>query len=127
MNLRIKTTDSIELKLNELQNWLHLSSKAAVMRIGMSYAIKLEKGNEVDNYLYDAKDKNGQDYLRLTVFGNDESFYKYLIENKINRKIDDDEFFPKMVSYFMEKGVSLIYSEYKYLNDKNKFINKLLN
>ena len=130
MNIRLKTNQDIEEKLNLLQNWLHLSSKAAVMRLGMSLSLK-DKTNPMilngEEQIYDLKDKNGADYMRLTIFGDFEPYYKLLMENHLNRAITDDEFFPTLTSFHIERGVSALYSEYRYLNDKNKVISKLLN
>ncbi len=129
MNLRLKTNLDTEEKLNSLQNWLHLSSKAAVMRLGMSFFIKDSDGaidvNEIMR-AYENKEKNGADYLRLTIFGQDEQIYKLLIENQLKREITDEEFFPALTGYYIEKGVSALFAEYRYLNDKNKFLLRLI-
>ena len=52
---------------------------------------------------------------------------KLLMENHLNRKITDDEFFPALTSFHIERGVAALFSEYRYVNDKNKLIAKLLN
>ena len=128
MNLRLKTTHDIEEKLSTLQNWLHLSSKAAVMRLGISWSLKNSTKEELDKepIVYDIKQKDGSDYIRMTIFGLDEEFYWYLMANSLKRELTDDEFFPTLTSYHIERGVSMLFSEYKYLNDKDKFLKKLL-
>ena len=49
MNLRLKTNQDTEEKLSLLQGWLHLSSKAAVMRIGMSLSLKDSTNSQIVN------------------------------------------------------------------------------
>lgn len=129
MNLRLRTTQDIEEKLNILQNWLHVSSKAAIMRLAISWSLKdktIPALLNSEKKVYDSKEKNGPDYLRLTIFGQDEAYYKLLMENHFNREIADDEFFPALTSFYIESGVSALFSEYRYLNDKDKFLKKLL-
>lgn len=131
MNLRLKTNQDTEEKLSLLQGWLHLSSKAAVMRIGMSLSLKDGANSQIVNgeaeKKYDLKYKDGADYMRLTIFGDYEPYYRLLMENHLNRKITDDEFFPALTSFHIERGVATLFSEYRYVNDKNKLIAKLLN
>lgn len=128
MNLRLKTTHDTEEKLGALQNWLHLSSKAAVMRLGISWSLKNSKKTELikEHIVYDIKEKDGSDYIRMTIFGGDEEFYWLLMANSMQRDIAEDEFFPTLTSYHIERGVSMLFSEYRYLNDKDKYIKKLL-
>lgn len=127
MILRLRTTQSTEDKLSYLQQWLRLSSKAAVMRLAISWSLK---NNVVkvssDNVSYDIKEKDGVDYLRLTIFGQNEDLFKLLIENDVRREISDDEFFPTLTSFYIERGVAEMYSEYRYVNDRNKFLLKLI-
>ena len=74
----------------------------------------------------DIKEKDGVDYLRLTIFGQNEDLFKLLIENDVRREISDDEFFPTLTSFYIERGVAEMYSEYRYVNDRNKFLLKLI-
>ena len=65
MNLRLKTNLDVEVKLNELQSALQVSSKAAVMRIAIAYSLKKpDDPRKKDGELihYDIHNQNGADY-----------------------------------------------------------------
>ena len=96
MNIRLKTNSDVETKLNELQSLLQLSSKAAVMRLAMAFSIKEHTDPRIINgevVNYNIKNQNGSDYVRFTIFGDNELYYKVLMEQCVGRNISDDEFF----------------------------------
>ena len=83
MNLRLKTNIDTEAKLNELQSLLQVSSKAAVMRLAIAYSLKIQGDPRINDGIlekYDIKKQNGSDYIRYTIFGNDEIYYKLMME-----------------------------------------------
>lgn len=130
MNLRLKTNSDIEIKLGELQKWLHFSSKAAVMRLAICYSLR----NKLDPRLkegsilhYDVKNQNGTDYLRSTVFGFNEELFKLLIIEYENRQVPDEEFFPEIICAHITRGVILLHSEYRFVNNRDKLMQKLIN
>ena len=128
MITRLKTTSEIENKLIELDRRIKLSSKAAIMRIALSYSIKQKgdprvQGGVIRNY--DLKKQDGVDYQRLTVFGQNEELFRLLMINHLGREIGEEEFFPGLTYYHIERGINLLYSEYLYINDKDKFFEKL--
>ncbi len=129
MNLRLKTNAEIESKLSELQTWLHFSSKAVVMRLALSYSLKDKTdprlaGDAIKGY--DVKKQDGADYLRLTVFGQDEEIYRLLIVDHLGRRVDEDEFFPELVNAHIERGIRLMHSEYRLLLNREKFMSELI-
>lgn len=129
MIMRLKTTSDVETKLSELDKKLKLSSKAAIMRIAIACSIKMEgdprgKGDSFQHY--DIKNQNGLDYQRLTIYGQMEDVYHLLMINKEGREVSDDEFFPELTFYHIERGVNFLYSEYLYADDRDKFFKKLV-
>lgn len=129
MILRIRTTADVELKLSDLDKKLKLSSKAAIMRLAIACSLKMNgdpriKADEVRHY--DVRNQDGLDYQRLTVFGQMEEYYKILITEFVQNEITDEEFFPELTYYHIERGVNYLNSEYRYLNDRDKFFNKLI-
>ena len=129
MILRIRTTADVELKLSDLDKKLKLSSKAAIMRLAIACSLKMNgdpriKADEVRHY--DGRNQDGLDYQRLTVFGQMEEYYKILITEFAQNAITDEEFFPELTYYHIERGVNYLNSEYRYLNDRDKFFNKLI-
>ena len=77
MNLRLKTSLDVETKLNELQSFLQVSSRAAVMRLAIGYSLRIK---ETVDFSYNVKNQHGNDYNRFTIFGNDELLYKVMME-----------------------------------------------
>ena len=129
MNIRLKTTVSDETRINELQTLLQVSSKAAVMRLAIAYSIRLKTDPRISNGIikkYDIKNQNGNDYLRYTIFGDDEIFYKLIMEQSINSHLDDDTFFPEMTEAHLNRGITILLGEVKLSGSKDKYIKKLL-
>ena len=128
MITRLKTTTDVENKLVELDRRIKLSSKAAIMRLALSYSIKIKTDPRVQNDLirhYDIRKQDGMDYQRLTIFGQNEELYKLLMINQLGENITDEEFFPELTFFHIERGINLLYSDYLYINDKDKFFEKL--
>lgn len=128
MITRLKTTTDVENKLVELDRRIKLSSKAAIMRLALSYSIKIKTDPRVQNDItrhYDIRKQDGLDYQRLTIFGQNEELYKLLMINQLGTDITDEEFFPELTFFHIERGINLLYSDYLYINDKDKFFEKL--
>lgn len=128
MITRLKTTIDVENKLVELDRRIKLSSKAAIMRLALSYSIKIKTDPRVQNDLirhYDIRKQDGLDYQRVTIFGQNEELYKLLMINQLGENITDEEFFPELTFFHIERGINLLYSDYLYINDKDKFFEKL--
>ena len=128
MITRLKTTTDVENKLVELDRRIKLSSKAAIMRLALSYSIKIKTDPRVQNDItrhYDIRKQDGLDYQRLTIFGQNEELYKLLMINQLGTSITDEEFFPELTFFHIERGINLLYSDYLYINDKDKFFEKL--
>ena len=128
MITRLKTTTDVENKLVELDRRIKLSSKAAIMRLALSYSIKIKTDPRVKNDVtrhYDIRKQDGLDYQRLTIFGQNEELYKILMTNQLGVNITDEEFFPELTFFHIERGINLLYSDYLYINDKDKFFEKL--
>lgn len=129
MNLRLKTSIDTESKLNELQSLLQLSSKAAVIRLAIAYSLKIDgdprmiAGKVIS---YDIKKQNGSDYLRYTIFGNDELLYKVMMEQHIQDHITDDDFFPEFTNAHLNRGIIELYAEFKLAKTKERLIMNLL-
>lgn len=129
MNIRLKTNSDVETKLNELQSLLQLSSKAAVMRLAMAFSIKEHTDPRIINgevVNYNIKNQNGSDYVRFTIFGDNELYYKVLMEQCVGRNISDDEFFPEMTCAHINRGINQLMSEVKLAGTREKFLKKII-
>ena len=128
MVTRLKTTAEVENKLMELDRKIKLSSKAAIMRLALAYSIKIQTDPRMQNdgiKHYDIRKQDGMDYQRLTIFGQNEELYRLLMINQLGSGISEDEFFPDLTFFHIERGINLLYSDYLYINDKDKFFEKL--
>ena len=129
MNLRLKTNINTEVRLNELQSLLQVSSKAAVIRLAIAYSLKL-KGDPriVDNEttLSKVKEQSGADYIRYTIFGSDELFYKLMMEQHLQIHLTDDEFFPELTNAHLNRGIIELQAELKLAKSKEKLIMNIM-
>ena len=129
MNLRLKTNIDTEAKLNELQSLLQVSSKAAVMRIAIAYSLRITgdpRLNADEIVKYDVKNQNGADYIRYTIFGNDELLYKLMMEQHLKMHLTDDEFFPELTNAHLNRGIVELQAELKLAKTKEKLLINLL-
>lgn len=130
MIMRVKTSGDIESKLSELDKKIKLSSKAALMRIAIACSVR-EKGDpriENDTMLpYESRSQGGADYQRFTIFGQNEDIYKLLMIQNLGHKITDEEFFPDLTNAHIRRGIRYMYSEYSYIDNRDKFFESLIN
>ena len=56
---------------------------------------------------------------RSTLFGNKEIIYKLLLNAE---KLDDYDFFPKLVNMHIERGLKIMDKDYRLAGNKEKFI-----
>lgn len=126
MNIRLKTNSDMEQLLIELQSNLQLSSKAAVMRMAIGFSLKQKEDPRLVCEKYDSKIMNGQDYLRLTILGNDDTLYKLIMEEHLGSYLKDEDYFPELVFAHINRGLKILNSEYKYARNKESFYKKIL-
>ena len=129
MNVRLKTNINTEAKLNDLQSSLQVSSKAAVIRLAIAYSLKINGDPRVvDGILkkYDIKKQTGSDYVRFTIFGDDELFYKVMMSQHLKKKISDDEFFPELTNAHIDRGILELEAELRLAKNREKLLINLL-
>ena len=100
------------------------------MRIAIACSLKQDSDPRIVNgqkESYDIRVQGGMDYQRLTVFGQVEDIYRLLMVNYLGHEITEDEFFPELTCAHIRRGVDYLYSEYRYIDDKDKFFSKLIN
>lgn len=121
INNRLRTSVDVEQKLQEMQNLLQFSSKAAVMRLSIAYSVK-ELGDPREVRV--ESKQPGADYARLTIFGDEEIFYKLMIEAHIGDAIPDEEFFPNLTYAHICRGLEMLQNDYKLYRRKEKLFLK---
>ncbi|MFI3329350.1 MAG: DndE family protein [bacterium] len=129
MNLRLKTTNEIETLLVSIQSTLQVSTKAAVIRLAIAFSLNQDgdprKYNE-KGICYDSKNQDGLDYMRHTLLGDDDLIYKIMCQQHLKENLDDSAFFPDLINAHIERGITLLNSEIRYCNSKDKFLKKVL-
>ncbi len=126
MNGRITTSIEIERKIIELQKILKLSTKAAVMRIGIGISLNIntDPREEVKEL---TQEHNGATYQLITIVGDKAEVYRALIIESSNiGNISDEEFLELLISH-ISRGVEMLYTEYQLKGNYNKMMDYIFN
>ncbi|ETJ30661.1 hypothetical protein Q604_UNBC14826G0001, partial [human gut metagenome] len=67
----------------------------------------LKEETSIDEY--ESNDTNGLELQRATVTGDFDSIFKALIEVKLGRNINDDEYYPYYMKLHMDRGAELLF------------------
>lgn len=122
MGFRLKTSKKTKEIFEEIGKSSNLKP-FALSKIAVSMSL-----NELTSILeYENNDTNGLELQRATVTGEFDSIYKALIEVKLGRHINDDEYYPYFMKLHMDRGAELLYNKYKYAGGNlEKFLTNLL-
>lgn len=118
MQTRLRTSKESKELLLSLNSVLKMSSNAVILRYAIIRSIQCEIP------IYDdpnAKvlNNSGFEITRSTLFGNKEIIYKLLLNAE---KLDDYDFFPKLVNMHIERGLKIMDKDYRLAGNKEKFI-----
>ena len=123
MAFRLKTSRKTKEIFEEMGKSTNLKP-FALSKIAVS--MSLNEPTSIEEYINN--DINGLELQRATVTGEYDSIYKALIEVKLGRHINDDEYYPHFMKLHMDRGAELLYNKYKYAGGNlEKFLNNLLN
>lgn len=119
---RIKTSNTVAENLDKIQNKLHLSSKAAILRIAISLSLNDDSGlNLTAKYFTD----RGFDISIATLFGEYEVLFRTLIKNSYKHAIDE-QLYVKLIQAHIERGMIKLYGEFATNNQIEDFIDTLV-
>lgn len=123
MGFRLKTSRKTKEIFEEIGKSSNLKP-FALSKIAVS--MSLNEAVSIEEYINN--DVNGLELQRATVTGEFDAIYKALIEVKLKRHINDDEYYPHFMKLHMDRGAELLYNKYKYAGGNlEKFLNNLLN
>ncbi len=121
MGYRLKTSK----KTAEIFEWLgnRTNLKPFVLsKLAIILSIKHDEPIEK----YPLGDTNGLELNRQTIMAQYDSLFKCLMEQKANRHLTEDEFFPKYTKKHLDRGAVLLKNLYDYKGNFEKFFNSLL-
>lgn len=119
---RIKTSNQTSFNLDKIQNKLHLSSKATILRIAL--AISLNDPDKIDISIKYQTDQ-GFDISLTTLFGEYELFFRTLIKYSYQSEMDEKTYI-RLIQSHIERGMIKLYGEFATNNDIKKMLNEII-
>ena len=120
MIFRLKTSKKTQKIFEELESRTNYKPYTLVKH---AIAWSLKENTSVANY---TSDSEGLDLNRQTITGDNEVFFKMLIEQVEGRNLSDEEFFPKYVKAHIDRGSELLIDMYNHAGSIDKYILQVL-
>ena len=122
MGFRLKTSRKTKEIFEEIGASANLKP-FALSKIAFSMSLN----HDIPIEEYKNNDANGLELQRATVTGEFDSIFKALIEMKLGRHINDDEYYPYFMKLHIDRGAELLLNKYKYSGGNlEKFLTNLL-
>ena len=116
MIFRLKTSKRTQEIFQELENRTNYKPYTLVKH---AIAWSLKENTSVENYSSDAE---GLDLNRQTITGDNDAYFKALIEEVEGRYLPDEEYFPKYVKAHIDRGSALLLDMYNHAGSVDKYI-----
>jgi len=116
MIFRLKTSRKTQAIFEELEARTNYKPYTLVKH---AIAWSLREKTSVKDYNSDA---DGLDLNRQTITGDNEAFFKVLIEQVEGRHLSDEEFFPKYVKAHIDRGSQLLLDMYNHAGSVEKYV-----
>ena len=116
MIFRLKTSKRTQEIFEELENRTNYKPYTLVKH---AIAWSVMEKTSVSDYV---SDSDGLDLNRQTITGDNETYFKVLIEQVEGRHLTDEEFFPKYVKAHIDRGSELLLDMYKHAGSVDKYI-----
>lgn len=84
-------------------------------KIAVAVAIRAQECMEDVDF---KTDNDGLELNRQTITGEYDDLFKALILQKESRNINEEEYFPKYLKAYIDKGAKMLNSEFKYSNNE---------
>lgn len=125
MIFRLKTSKNTENIINEIKNKFFITPNI-LLRIAVSLSLKNSKETKLFIKKESLKfDNSGIEFQRHTLTGDNEIFYKILMEQFCGESLNDEEFFPLHFKYHLENGIKLLKSEIEFAPNFETFLKNL--
>lgn len=116
MIFRLKTSKRTQEIFEELEARTNYKPYTLVKH---AIAWSLKENTSVSSYI---SDSDGLDLNRQTITGDNEVFFKMLIEQVERRNLSDEEFFPKYVKAHIDRGSELLIDMYNHAGSVDKYV-----
>lgn len=120
MIFRLKTSKKTQEIFQELESRTNYKPYTLVKH---ALAWSLNEMTSVENY---ESDSDGLDLNRQTITGDNETYFKVLIEQVEGRHLPEDEFFPKYVKAHIDRGSELLLDMFNHAGSVDKYILQVL-
>lgn len=120
MIFRLKTSKKTQKIFEELENRTNYKPYTLVKH---AIAWSLMEKTSVQDY---QSDSDGLDLNRQTITGDNETYFKVLIEQVEGRYLPEDEYFPKYVKAHIDRGSQLLLDMYNHAGSIDKYILQVL-
>lgn len=120
MIFRLKTSKRTQEIFEELENRTNYKTYTLVKH---AIAWSLLENTSVFDY---KSDSDGVDLNRQTITGDNDTYFKVLIEQVEGRYLPDEEYFPKYVKAHIDGGSQLLLDMYNHAGNMDKYILQVL-
>lgn len=120
MIFRLKTSKRTQEIFSELENRTNYKPYTLVKH---AIAWSIKENSSVAEYV---SDSDGLDLNRQTITGDNEAFFKVLIEHVEGRYLSEEEFFPKYVKAHIDRGSELLMDMYNHAGSVDKYVQQVL-
>lgn len=120
MIFRLKTSKRTQEIFEELENRTNYKPYTLVKH-AIAWSL-LEKISVADY----KSDSDGLDLNRQTITGDNDTYFKVLIEQVEGRYLTDEEYFPKYVKAHIDRGSHLLLDMYNHAGNMDKYILQVL-
>lgn len=120
MIFRLKTSKKTQEIFEELEGRTNYKPYTLVKH---AIAWSLMEKTSVADYM---SDSDGLDLNRQTITGDNEAYFKVLIEQVEGRHLSDDEYFPRYVKAHIDRGSQLLLDMYNHAGSVDKYVQQVL-
>ncbi|WP_461673167.1 DNA sulfur modification protein DndE [Priestia megaterium] len=121
MSNRLKISKKTSDKLLELQTYTNFTRNILV-RLAVGLSLQDPSMPELPN----DKAGGGLEIDRSVLTGEYDFIYKTLITQHAQKEISDEDYFPTLFNAHLERGITLLDTEYKHAGNMEKFQTNLL-
>lgn len=120
MIFRLKTSKKTQEIFAELESRTNYKPYTLVKH---AIVWSINENTSVADY---TSDSEGVDLNRQTITGDNEIYFKVLIEQVEGRFLPEEEFFPKYVKAHIDRGAGLLLDMYNHAGSVDKYIQQVL-